>query len=457
MTHLSAFTAKMRQAGLPQVVIDTFAHYYDQVVSGATGMIPDAQIQPVDPSHIANTAGLNSYASAGEAAIGQAVQIVLNGGLGTSMGLTGPKSLLQVKDNKTFLQIIIEQAAANGVGLGFMNSFNTDAQTRAAVQTLAPQTPPRFFLQHKFPKILRTDFTPARWPENPDLEWNPPGHGEIYTALAASGLLSDLLGEGIRYALIVNCDNLGATLDPALLGYFATHRFPFMMEVAQRTPTDMKGGHLARHTNGHLILREIAQCPQEDLAAFQNIAYYRYFNVNSLWVDLQALNELVQRSPVIHLPIILNPKTVDPRNADSPPVFQVETAMGAAISLFDRATAVEVPASRFRPIKKCADLLALRSDCFLFQADGSLVPNPIRRLGRIQVNLDPAFYTKIEDFEQRFAHGAPSLIDCEALTVKGDVYFESDVVIKGKVFIHNTGPEAAIISAGTVVDKNQTF
>ena len=454
MTHLPAFMAKMRQANLPPVVLDTFAYYYDLVTSGATGMIPDAQIRPVDKNEIATAATLESYIPTGRAALGKAVQIVLNGGLGTSMGLTGPKSLLQVKDNKTFLQIIIEQAEAGGGDLAFMNSFNTDAQTRAAVAALAPKISPRFFLQHKFPKILREDFSPAHWPDNPDLEWNPPGHGEIYTALATSGLLSDLLQGGYRYALIVNCDNLGATLDPALLGYFSSHNFPFMMEVAQRTPTDMKGGHLARHANGRLILREIAQCPEEDVDAFQDIQYYRYFNTNSLWIDLQALDALVRHSPVIHLPMILNPKTLDPRDANCPPVFQVETAMGAAISLFEGAKAVEVPATRFRPVKKCADLLALRSDCFLFQVDGNLVPNPARRLGRIQVNLDPVFYTKIDDFEQRFAHGVPSLIDCETLTVKGDVYFERDVVIRGKAFIHNTGPKPAVIPAGKVLEKD---
>lgn len=448
---------KMRQADLPRVVLDTFAYYYDQVVSGATGMIPDDEIRPVASTEIAAAAALDSYIPAGRAVLGQAVQIVLNGGLGTSMGLTGPKSLLKVKDNKTFLQIIIEQAETSGVGLAFMNSFTTDAQTRAAVRALAPQTLPRFFLQHKFPKILREDFSPARWPENPELEWNPPGHGEIYAALATSGLLSDLLNEGLRYAFIVNCDNLGATLDPALLGYFSTHRVPFMMEVAQRTPTDMKGGHLARHANtGRLMLREIAQCPETDLAAFQDIGTYRYFNVNSLWIDLQALHELVRDGRVIHLPMILNPKTLDPRNAHSPAVYQVETAMGAAISLFEGATAVAVPVTRFRPVKKCADLLALRSDCFIFQSNGSLVPNPARRLGRIQISLDPAFYTRIDDFERRFADGAPSLIACETLTVKGDVSFERDVVIKGTVRIHNPGPKACVIPAGTVIDEDLT-
>jgi UTP--glucose-1-phosphate uridylyltransferase len=454
MTQLAAFMAKMRQADLPQVVLDTFAYYYDQVIEGATGMIPEKTIRPVDKTEIADATALDSYIPTGQSALGQTVQIVLNGGLGTSMGLTGPKSLLQAKDNKTFLQIIIEQASASGVRLAFMNSFNTDAQTRAAVAALSPRIQPRFFLQHKFPKILRADYSPARWPENPDLEWNPPGHGEIYTALVTSGLLSDLLDDGIRYALIVNGDNLGANLDPALLGYFCTHGFPFMMEVARRTPTDMKGGHLARHANGRLMLREIAQCPEEDRAAFTDIRQYRYFNVNSLWIDLQALKALVRRSPVIHLPMILNPKTLDPRNASSPPVFQVETAMGAAISLFDGATAVAVPVNRFRPVKKCDDLLALRSDCFIFQPDGSLVPNPARRLEPIQVSLDPAFFTKIDDFEQRFVHGVPSLIDCEALTIKGDVYFEKGVVIKGRVNIRNTGSTPAIIRSGTVLEAD---
>jgi UTP--glucose-1-phosphate uridylyltransferase len=457
MTYLAEFIDKMRDEGLPQIIIDTFSFYYDQVISGATGMIPDTDIRPVDQEEIADAAALERYAPAGRKALGQAVMIVLNGGLGTSMGLTGPKSLLTVKDNRSFLQIIIEQAAAKGVRLAFMNSFNTDAKTRAAVQAIAPQTSPLFFLQHKFPKILQKNYSPAQWLENPELEWNPPGHGEIFTALVTSGLLANLLDEGVKYALIANCDNLGATLDPALLGYFADQRFPFMMEVAQRTPTDMKGGHIARHVNGRLILREIAQCPEKDLAAFQDIQYYRFFNVNSLWIDLRALNELVQAKRVIHLPMILNPKTIDPRDKKSPAIYQIETAMGAAIALFEGATAVKVPVTRFRPVKKCADLLSLRSDCFVFQPNGSLVPNPDRHLDRVQVKLDPAFYTRIDDFEQRFAKGVPSLLDCEALTITGDVFFEKDVIVKGNVHLHNPNSEAAVIPQGSTIEGDVSF
>jgi UTP--glucose-1-phosphate uridylyltransferase len=457
MQHLPAFIDKMKKENLPQVVIDAFTYYYEQVIQGSTGMISDKEIRPVNPEEIADIASLSSYASAGQTALDQAVLIVLNGGLGTSMGLTGPKSLLKVRDDKTFLQIIIEQAAALGTRLAFMNSFNTHAATQSAVEALKPENPPRFFLQNKFPKILRETYAPVYWPENPEMEWNPPGHGEIYTALATSGLLEDFLKEGTRYALIVNADNLGATMHPALLGYFVTNGFPFMMEVAQRTPMDMKGGHIARHGNGRLILREIAQCPREDLAAFQDIQHYRYFNVNSLWVDLQALASLLNQNGVIQLPMILNPKTVDPRNPDSPAVYQIETAMGAAISLFEGAKAVEVSDIRFRPVKKCAELLAMRSDCFVFQPDGILVPNPDRRLATIQIKLDPAYYGKIDDFEQRFAQGVPSLIDCEALTIKGDVRFEKEVMIRGSIRIYNPGPKPAVVKAGTLIEENIEF
>jgi UTP--glucose-1-phosphate uridylyltransferase len=157
------------------------------------------------------------------------------------------------------------------------------------------------------------------------------------------------------------------------------------------------------------------------------------------------------------LPMILNPKTVDPRDKNSPGVYQIETAMGAAISLFDKARAVEVPVERFRPVKKCADLLAIRSDCFVFDGSGRLIPNPQRRLGRLQIHLDPDFFSTIDDFEKRFGQEAPSLIECESLTIQGDVYFEEDVVVKGHVRLLNPHTKAAVVSAGTVLEGNTTF
>jgi len=173
--------------------------------------------------------------------LSKTVRIVLNGGLGTSMGLVGPKSLLKVKHGRSFLEILLRQAERSNSRLALMNSFNTHTATLAALDTLKPSQPPLCFLQHKFPKILQGALAPVSWPANRELEWNPPGHGDVYAALYASGMLQKLLDEGVRHAFICNSDNLGAGIDEALLGYFAENRFPFMMEVAEKTPADEKG------------------------------------------------------------------------------------------------------------------------------------------------------------------------------------------------------------------------
>jgi UTP--glucose-1-phosphate uridylyltransferase len=456
--HLKAFIAKMEAEGLPPLVIDTFAYYYGEVLKGETGLVYDRYIQPVGPSEIELYRNLTSYGLIGIDAFPQTVRIILNGGLGTSMGLKGAKSLVVVKDGMSFLDIIMRQAENSDVTLAFMNSFNTQDDTLAALRELKPSKLPLNFLQHKFPKILRKDFSPASWLQDPKLEWNPPGHGDVYTALLTSGMLESLLANGILYAFISNSDNLGARLDESLLGYFAHHQFPFMMEVAEKTPADIKGGHLARHNNGRLILREAAQCPADELAAFQDIQRYQYFNTNNIWINLKELKTLFERQKIIHLPLILNPKTLDPRDKGSPPVYQIESAMGAAISLFEGATAVVVPRTRFYPVKTCNDLLAVRSDCFVYNVDESLRINPIRikrnKPGATKVDLDPKYYRRLDQLEKRFRNGIPCLVDCDALIIEGDVLFEKDVKIKGTVAIKNTGQTQAVIKAGTVIDQD---
>lgn len=443
---------------MPTPVLDTFNHYYGEVLTGETGLIYDRDIRSVGSAEIETYDKNLEYGRVGINVFPQTVRIVLNGGLGTSMGLTGAKSLIDIKDGMSFLYIIMRQAENSEVALAFMNSFNTHDDTMAALIKLKPPTFPYTFLQHKFPKILQKDYSPASWPKNPKLEWNPPGHGDVYTALLTSGMLDSLLADGIIYAFISNADNLGARLDESLLGYFAHHRFPFMMEVAQRTPVDRKGGHLARHKNGRLILREAAQCPENEQDMFQDIQRYQYFNTNNIWINLKALKMLFEQQKIIHLPLILNPKTLDPRDKSSPAVYQIETAMGAAISLFEGATAINVPRTRFYPVKTSNDLLTVRSDCFVFNIDESLRISPIRfkrnKPGVTKVDLDPKYYGKIDDLEKRFRNGIPSLVDCDALTIEGDVLFEKDVRIRGSVAIKNTQPLQAVIREGTVIDQD---
>jgi UTP--glucose-1-phosphate uridylyltransferase len=459
--NLPAFVEKMKSEGLQPLVIETFSYYYNKLLTGESGLIYDRQIQPVAAAELEDFKNLDKYAAAGQQALDHSVRIVLNGGLGTTMGLTGPKSLIEAKNGKTFLEIILKQAENSRVQLALMNSFNTHDATQAALSRLKPSPAPQQFIQHKFPKIQQQDLTPATWPQNPELEWNPPGHGDVFTALNTSGMLKHLLENGIQYAFIHNLDNLGAAMEESLLGYFAENGFSFMMEVAEKTPADIKGGHLARHHNGRLLLREAAQCPREEIAAFQDITRYGFFNTNNIWINLGSLKTLFENETSIHLPMILNPKTVDPRNKTSPPVFQIETAMGAAISLFDDTTAVRVPRSRFFPVKSCNDLLALRSDCYVLGEKNNLRIAPQRvsagRTDTIKIRLDPNFYGKIDLLEERFKEELPSLVNCESLNIEGDVYFEGEVTIKDSVSIKNSHSSPAIIKKGTVVDQDLIF
>jgi UTP--glucose-1-phosphate uridylyltransferase len=455
--YLPSFILKMEHANLHPVVIDTFSHYYKKIISGATGLISDIDIRPVTSDNIEDAGHIQKYVEAGRHASSNAVMIKLNGGLGTSMGLTRAKSLLKVKNEKTFLEIILKQAEKRHVKLALMNSFSTHEDTLEVLSKIKPSDSPLLFLQNRFPKILQKNFAPADWPTNPDLEWNPPGHGDIYSAVYTSGILNKLLDKGIVYAFISNSDNLGATLDESLLGYFVEKGFPFMMEVAPRTPSDVKGGHIARHKDGRLILRESAQCPENELSAFRDIKRYGFFNTNNIWINLKVLHRLIQKSGAVKLPIIRNPKTLDPRDENSPKVFQIETAMGAAISLFEGAAVIKVPASRFLPVKKCNDLLSIRSDRFIFSTENNLISNPNTGTKTIQVDLDPKYYGKIDLFNERFSRSVPSLTNCKSLTVKGDVRFESNVVIRGKIVITNKGKTQGVIKEGTVVEKDIVF
>ncbi len=461
------FAKKMANESIPPLIIDTFELYYGKVLNGERGLISREEIVPVGKDDIPPLETLGGYAKAGYRALKDAVIIKLNGGLGTSMGLSKAKSLLQVKDGYNFLDIIAKQVLslrkAHGadIPLVLMNSFNTDDDSTTYLKKYSELASdvPLSFLQHKFPKVLQEDLSPAEWPADPDLEWNPPGHGDIYWALSTSGMLDKLLAKGCKYAFISNSDNLGATMDMATLGYFASHGFPFMMEVAEKTETDIKGGHIAglRRTGG-LVLREIAQCPEEEREEFQDIEIYRYFNTNNLWLNLMFLRDKLEKTRNnLNLPVIVNPKRIDPKDDSSPQVYQIETAMGSAISVFEGAAAVQVPRERFIPVKRCRDLLALWSDCYVMTEAAHIILNPDRRLGPIEIVLDDRFYKRIDQLKKRFPYGAPSLIHCQSLRVDGNVYFGKGIVIKGDVGIVNASLSEISIPGGTVINKDLLF
>ncbi len=447
------FATSMQVEGLPDIVIRTFEHYYNQLAAGETGLIFESTIEPV--VELPDTESLSDeMVEAGKSALPKAILLKLNGGLGTSMGLEKAKSLLPIKNGLTFLDIIAKQAINSGIPLVLMDSYSTSEDSLAALAKYEELQGdiPLDFLQHKVPKIVREDLSPAVSENNPDLAWCPPGHGDIYTALITSGMLDKLLDKGYRYAFVSNSDNLGAVIDPAILGYFATNNLPFMMEVADRTEADKKGGHLAQMPNGQFLLRESAQCPTEDETTFQDITRHQFFNTNNLWINLSALKELMdKRDNILGLSMIRNNKTVDPRDKASTPVFQLETAMGSAIAVFEGAGAIRIDKIRFAPIKKTNDLLDVRSDNYVLTEDFQVQANPARKLPRAYIDLDPEYYQFVDDFDARFPDGPPSLVECERLVVRGDFLFGNGVVLKGVVNMINETGQQAFVPDGTVV------
>jgi UDP-N-acetylglucosamine pyrophosphorylase len=395
------------------------------------------------------------------------VVLKLNGGLGTGMGLDKAKSLLPVTGGNTFLDLIAKQVdymkkqySMPDMKFMLMNSFSTSDDTKAALSKYPDlgTGSDLEFVQNKAPKVTAADYTAALWPTAPENEWCPPGHGDLYPAMLGSGALHTLLSKGFKYMFVSNSDNLGATMNLKLLTYFADSGAPFMMEVATRTDADKKGGHLATlKKGGGLTLRESAQCPKEDEKAFQDTSRYSYFNTNNLWVDLEKLKAAFDKfGGALPLPVMVNDKTVDPRDKKSTKVIQLETAMGAAISCFDGATAICIPRSRFAPVKKCDDLIALRSDAYVLTEDFRIELAPARNGVPPTIKLDDA-YKFVDAMDTLIPNGVPSLIDCESMKVAGKMEFAEGVIVKGKVTFTNEGDEKKTVAAGTYENQDVTL
>lgn len=456
--------AKMEAAAVARPAIDAFLRAVTRAADGDTGTIPEAHIEPCLTPLLLEELPAASDGSGG--LLRQLAVIKLNGGLGTGMGLAGPKSLLPVRGKATFLDFIARQIlqlrdAASGKHPAFllMNSYNTQAESLAALRAYPslPNADGRLdFLQNKVPKLDPQTLQPMSWPADPALEWCPPGHGDLYSSLLGhDNLLQQLLDGGIRYLFVSNADNLGATVDSRVLTYFAASGLSFLMEVTARTPMDRKGGHIARRLDdGRLLLREAAQCPAEDLSQFHDVNCHRFFNTNNLWIRLDHLQEaIVAGGGGLPLPLIMNRKPIDPQQSTSPTALQLESAMGAAIECFDRSGTVLVPRSRFAPVKSTSDLLAVRSDAYVMDADETLIQLDASREGiPPAIDLDARHYQLVDAFEELFPYGPPSLIDCRSLHVQGPVQFGQRTRIAGDVTLINDTGTIRSLPPGDYVD-----
>ena len=450
-TALQAAAEKMRAAGQHEEAIEAFRRAYARLEAGESALLASADLEPAT-----DVPALRDLPAADGRALERVAVVKLNGGLATTMGLRRPKSLVEVREGHSFLDIIINQSAGlrrrYGIELPLllMNSEATQKQTQAALEKRGESLPT--FLQSMVPKLDAQTLEPASWPANPPLEWSPPGHGDVYAALRRSGMLAQLRERGFEYVMISNSDNLGATADPRIAAHLSSEQMPFLLEVVEGTKAERKGGHIARRrSDGQLVLRESAQVPPQDSHSFDDYRHWHYFNTNNLWVSLAALDQtLASQGGVLELPLIANHKTLDPRDSGTPEVIQLESAMGAAIASFDGARVLCVPRTRFAPVKTTDDLLLVRSDLYTLSGDWQLQPLPDRASSLPYIELDQRYYKLLDEFEARFPEGPPSLREAQRLVVMGDVTFEGGVIVRGSVELEAEQPRR--IESGTVLE-----
>merc|ERR1712045_323209 len=384
------------------------------------------------------------------------VVIKLNGGLGTSMGCSGPKSVIPVRSDLTFLDLTVQQIEYlnkkynTNVPLVLMNSFNTDEDTMKIIRKYSGfNVSIHTFNQSRYPRINKESLMPIAKSCNTDAgheAWYPPGHGDFYQSFFNSGLLDEFVKDGKEYCFISNIDNLGATVDLNILNMVISNNREFVMEVTDKTRADVKGGTLIQY-EGHLRLLEAAQVPKEHEEDFKSVKKFNVFNINNLWISLPAIQRVLEEN-TLDMEIIVNPKQLE----GGVSVYQLETAVGAAMKCFEQASGVNVPRSRFLPVKKTSDLLLVMSN--LYSLDhGALTMSPMRMFPATPlVKLGDTHFKKVSAFLSRFG-SIPDLLELDHLTVSGDVTFGRGVSLRGTVIIIANHGDRIDIPAGAVLEN----
>lgn len=458
------FALKMRDIEASDIQIEAFRRNCVKAFSSKGCFIGEDEIAPVGT--LPTFSQLSPLSEERREELLNACAIIkLNGGLATTMGLEGgPKSLVTAHGQSSFLDLTVRQILSKREKLGskalplvLMNSFNTSSQTMKSLMSylgLLEQPVAVEIVQSRVPRIQADSLTPYVSATDPLSEWCPPGHGDLYLSLFVSGLLVELLSRGIKYIFVSNIDNLGASFDMRIPEWMASHGYPMVMEVSRRCAADRKGGHLARDVYGSFVLRESAMCKPEEREYFADIERYRYFNTNNLWFDAEALYKLiVSQGGLLDLPVIRNTKTLYDNLGKACRVYQIESACGSIISSWPEAQALEVPRSRFVPVKGLSDLILVRSDLFSVDSDYSI--HCTRENFALPLISLPAEVTSLDDFDHMLPYGVPSLRDCSSLSIEGPVVFGKNVKCEGDVKI--TATSETFISDGAVLNGEIHF
>lgn len=186
--------------------------------------------------------------------------------------------------------------------------------------------------------------------------------------------------------------------------------------------------------------------PKAHVDEFKSVSKFKIFNTNNLWISLAAVKRL-QEQNAIDMEIIVNPKTLD----GGLNVIQLETAVGAAIKSFENSLGINVPRSRFLPVKTTSDLLLVMSNLYSLNA-GSLTMSEKREFPTVPLVKLGSSFTKVQDYLRRF-ESIPDMLELDHLTVSGDVTFGKNVSLKGTVIIIANHGDRIDIPPGAVLEN----
>jgi len=411
---------------------------------------PAAEGQVVDYETLANTESVGF--------LNKLAVLKLNGGLGTSMGCVGPKSVIEVRDGMSFLDMSVRQVEhlnrtyGSNVPIILMNSFNTDEDTAAIIKKYEGHNVDVLtFNQSRYPRIFKDSLLPV--PKSFDSalqDWYPPGHGDVFESLYNSGILDKLIDRGIEIIFLSNADNLGAVVDLRILQHMVESDAEYIMELTNKTKADVKGGTIIDY-DGSVRLLEIAQVPKEHVNEFKSIKKFKYFNTNNIWMNCKAIKRVVEGDE-LEMEIIPNGKTIpgDKKGESDISILQLETAVGAAIKHFKNAHGVNVPRRRFLPVKTCSDLMLVKSDLYTVK-HGQLQMSSARFSDAPLIKLGNDF-KKVSDFQKRIP-SIPKIIELDHLTITGAVNLGRGVTLKGTVIIVATEGQTIDIPPGSILEN----
>merc|ERR1712054_499258 len=458
LTHLAETVTEPAQKKLFETEMDNFFSLFRRYLTDKSKgnaidwnrIAPPKEGQVVEYSDLANTEAVEY--------LNRLTVVKLNGGLGTSMGCVGPKSVIEVRDGMSFLDLSVRQIEhlnrTYDVNVPFilMNSFNTNDDTAAIIKKYEGHNIDILtFNQSRYPRIYKGSLLPVPKSNDSSInEWYPPGHGDVFESLYNSGILDQLIERGIEILFLSNVDNLGAVVDLRILQHMVETKSEYIMELTNKTKADVKGGTIIDY-EGSVRLLEIAQVPKEHVNEFKSIKKFKYFNTNNIWLNLQAIKRVVENDE-LEMEIIPNGKTIpaDKKGESDISIIQLETAVGAAIRHFNNAHGVNVPRRRFLPVKTCSDLMLVKSNLYRLE-HGQLVMDP-NRFGPAPLIKLGSDFKKVSSFQSRIP-SIPNIVELDHLTITGAVNLGRGVVLKGTVIIVADQGSTIDIPPGSVLEN----